>query len=83
MIGKTGRSPAAVSTSPLVQILHFVYVNLDKIDVFGVDISCSSSTGNNNECEMFICECDRKAAECFGRSEWNPEHEHLPSENCQ
>uniref|UniRef100_H3CYF4 Phospholipase A2 n=1 Tax=Tetraodon nigroviridis TaxID=99883 RepID=H3CYF4_TETNG len=42
-------------------------------------VTCGSS---NNECEMFICECDRKAAECFGRSEWNPEHEHLPSENC-
>ncbi|CAG01038.1 unnamed protein product [Tetraodon nigroviridis] len=41
-------------------------------------VTCGSS---NNECEMFICECDRKAAECFGRSEWNPEHEHLPSEN--
>ncbi|XP_059214080.1 phospholipase A2-like [Centropristis striata] len=40
--------------------------------------------GNNNtECEMFICECDRKAAECFAKSPWNPEHEHLPSEFCQ
>nr|APJ38028.1 phospholipase 1 [Sarpa salpa] len=38
---------------------------------------------NNDECEMFICECDRKAAECFGRSHWNPEHEHLPSDKCQ
>ncbi|XP_032396210.1 phospholipase A2 [Etheostoma spectabile] len=30
-----------------------------------------------------ICECDRKAAECFGVSPWNPEHEHLPSNRCQ
>lgn len=37
-----------------------------------------SSSDNNNECEMFTCECDRKAAECFARSPWNPEHEHLP-----
>uniref|UniRef100_A0A8C2XP53 Phospholipase A2 n=1 Tax=Cyclopterus lumpus TaxID=8103 RepID=A0A8C2XP53_CYCLU len=37
----------------------------------------------NNECEMFICECDRKAIECFGRAPWLPEHEHLPSNRCQ
>uniref|UniRef100_A0A8C4DVA4 Phospholipase A2 n=1 Tax=Dicentrarchus labrax TaxID=13489 RepID=A0A8C4DVA4_DICLA len=43
-------------------------------------VTCGSS---NNECEMFICECDRKAAECFARSPWNPEHEHLPSDQCQ
>uniref|UniRef100_A0A3Q3WJY1 Phospholipase A2 n=1 Tax=Mola mola TaxID=94237 RepID=A0A3Q3WJY1_MOLML len=40
-------------------------------------------TNENNECEMFICECDRKAAECFAKSTWYPENEHLPSENCQ
>lgn len=55
--------------------------------VFGflvvTDCSLLSSSDKNNECEMFICECDRKAAECFGRSPWNPEHEHLPSEHCQ
>uniref|UniRef100_A0A3B4FNA2 Phospholipase A2 n=1 Tax=Pundamilia nyererei TaxID=303518 RepID=A0A3B4FNA2_9CICH len=43
-------------------------------------ITCGN---NNNECQMFICECDRKAAECFARSSWNPEHEHLPSDQCQ
>ncbi|TNN65065.1 Phospholipase A2 [Liparis tanakae] len=37
----------------------------------------------NNECEMFICECDRKAAECFGQSPWIAENEHLPSDRCQ
>ncbi|XP_070706847.1 phospholipase A2-like [Pempheris klunzingeri] len=42
-------------------------------------VTCGS---NNTECEMFICECDRKAAECFSRSPWNPEHEHLPSDHC-
>ncbi|XP_034047877.1 phospholipase A2-like [Thalassophryne amazonica] len=40
-------------------------------------------TNNNGACEMFICECDRKAAECFAVSPWNPDHEDLPSENCQ
>ncbi|KAJ4926262.1 hypothetical protein JOQ06_008443 [Pogonophryne albipinna] len=34
-------------------------------------VSCGS---DNNECEMFICECDRKAAECFGRTPWLPEN---------
>ncbi|KAL0965557.1 hypothetical protein UPYG_G00282920 [Umbra pygmaea] len=43
-------------------------------------ITCKS---NNKECEMFICECDRKAAECFARSTWNPENEHLPSDRCK
>ncbi|KAF3848905.1 hypothetical protein F7725_015402 [Dissostichus mawsoni] len=40
-------------------------------------VSCGS---DNNACEMFICECDRKAAECLGVSPWNPEYEHLPSD---
>jgi len=31
---------------------------------------------------MFICECDRKAAECFGGAPWLPENEHLPSDRC-
>ena len=46
-------------------------------------LSTLSSSGKNDECEMFICECDRKAAECFSESHWNPEHEHLPSDRCQ
>ncbi|XP_069561141.1 phospholipase A2, minor isoenzyme-like [Brachyistius frenatus] len=53
------------------------------------DYSCDEANkkvtcGNDNkECEMFICECDRKAAECFGKATYNPEHEHLPSDQCQ
>ncbi|MBW4002325.1 hypothetical protein HHB80_11185, partial [Neisseria meningitidis] len=43
-------------------------------------ITCGSK---NNECEMFICECDRKAAECFGVSPWNPDNEHLPNDRCR
>ncbi|KAK1897749.1 Phospholipase A2 major isoenzyme [Dissostichus eleginoides] len=42
-------------------------------------VSCGS---DNNACEMFICECDRKAAECLGVSPWNPEYNHLPSDRC-
>ncbi|XP_062269244.1 acidic phospholipase A2 1-like [Platichthys flesus] len=37
---------------------------------------------NNNECEMLICECDRKADECFARSTYNNEHYNLPGDRC-
>ncbi|XP_060935137.1 phospholipase A2-like [Limanda limanda] len=43
-------------------------------------ITCAE---NNNACEMFICECDRKATECFARSPYNPENKRLPSDQCQ
>ncbi|XP_053500691.1 phospholipase A2 [Ictalurus furcatus] len=43
-------------------------------------ITCKS---NNSECEMFICECDRKAAECFAVSGYNEENKHLPSDRCK
>merc|ERR1719244_2434999 len=39
-------------------------------------------TGDNNPCEMFICECDRKAAECFAQQEYHEEHAGLPSNQC-
>ncbi|MGH0189519.1 UNVERIFIED_CONTAM: hypothetical protein FKN15_036000 [Acipenser sinensis] len=34
-------------------------------------------SANNDPCEMHICECDRKAAMCFSRSEYNPEYKAL------
>ncbi|XP_053267931.1 phospholipase A2 isoform X3 [Pleuronectes platessa] len=37
----------------------------------------------NNACEMFICECDRKAAECFAKSTYNKEHHKWPKNKCQ
>lgn len=46
-------------------------------------ISFLSLSGNNSECEMFICECDRKAAECFAVSGYNEENKHLPSDRCK
>ncbi|CAB1439238.1 unnamed protein product, partial [Pleuronectes platessa] len=33
---------------------------------------------NNDACEMFICECDRKAAECFATSPYNKDNYNLP-----
>ncbi|XP_051542408.1 phospholipase A2-like [Myxocyprinus asiaticus] len=43
-------------------------------------ITCSS---NNSECAMFICECDRKAAECFAKATYNEENVRLPSDRCK
>ncbi|XP_061117066.1 phospholipase A2-like [Conger conger] len=40
-------------------------------------------TDKNDACEMFVCECDRQAAMCFAEAEYNPEHEHLPSDRCE
>ncbi|XP_074462595.1 phospholipase A2 [Larus michahellis] len=34
-------------------------------------IKCHST---NNECEMFICNCDRAAAMCFAKAPYNPEY---------
>uniref|UniRef100_A0A3B5AZ61 Phospholipase A2 n=1 Tax=Stegastes partitus TaxID=144197 RepID=A0A3B5AZ61_9TELE len=38
---------------------------------------------NNDPCEKFICECDRKAAMCFAKAEYNEENAHLPSDRCK
>ncbi|XP_038590472.1 phospholipase A2-like, partial [Micropterus salmoides] len=46
-------------------------------------LSALSSSDKNDTCEMFICEYDRKAAECFASSPWIPEHEHLSSNRCR
>ncbi|KAL2092293.1 hypothetical protein ACEWY4_012091 [Coilia grayii] len=43
-------------------------------------ITCLSS---NDECDMFICECDRVAAECFAISPYNASNINLPSESCR
>ncbi|XP_062268392.1 phospholipase A2-like [Platichthys flesus] len=44
-------------------------------------ITCGESS--NDECEQFICECDRKAAECFATAPYNDENKRLPSDRCQ
>lgn len=59
-----------------IYIKLFTWLSQTNIRIFSI-------LGSNDECEMFICECDRKAAECFGVSPWHPEHEHLPSDRCQ
>jgi len=43
----------------------------------------SLAADNNSPCEMFICECDRKAAECFAQAGYNQEHVNYPTDNCK
>ncbi|KAM6052030.1 PREDICTED: phospholipase A2 [Chlamydotis macqueenii] len=31
----------------------------------------------NDDCEMFICNCDRTAAMCFAKAPYNPQHDRL------
>ncbi|XP_041957401.1 phospholipase A2, minor isoenzyme-like [Alosa sapidissima] len=42
-------------------------------------VSCLSS---NDECDMFICDCDRVAAECFAGAPYNASNNNLPSGTC-
>ncbi|NWH43240.1 PA21B Phospholipase, partial [Fregata magnificens] len=37
-------------------------------------ITCNSS---NDECQMFICNCDRTAAMCFAKAPYDPKHNRL------
>ncbi|XP_065548722.1 phospholipase A2 isoform X2 [Lathamus discolor] len=50
------------------------YTNSYKFSCSSRQITCKSS---NNECEMFICNCDRSAAMCFATATYNPEHRGL------
>ncbi|NXH10206.1 PA21B Phospholipase, partial [Bucco capensis] len=38
------------------------------------EVTCSSK---NNECETFVCNCDRAAAMCFAKAPYNPQHHKL------
>uniref|UniRef100_A0A1A8CHA8 Phospholipase A2 n=1 Tax=Nothobranchius kadleci TaxID=1051664 RepID=A0A1A8CHA8_NOTKA len=62
-----------IMDNPYTNFYHY------KCDDAHKKITC---TKKNDECKMFICECDRKAAECFSKSEWIPEHNHLPRDQC-
>ncbi|XP_046873919.1 phospholipase A2-like isoform X2 [Hypomesus transpacificus] len=59
--------------NPYTEIYSF------KCDKATRKVTCES---NNDECEMFICDCDRKAADCFATAGYNPENNHLPSDRC-
>ncbi|XP_072736506.1 phospholipase A2 [Ciconia boyciana] len=38
------------------------------------EITCSSK---NDNCEMFICNCDRTLAMCLAKAPYNPEHDRM------
>ncbi|XP_042525566.1 phospholipase A2 [Dipodomys spectabilis] len=50
------------------------YTNTYSYTCSGSQITCSSK---NNECEAFICNCDREAAICFSQVPYNKEHKDL------
>ncbi|KAM6377753.1 phospholipase A2 [Pluvialis apricaria] len=50
------------------------YTEMYRFSCSDKQITCHST---NNECEMFICNCDRTAAMCFAKAPYNPEHARL------
>ncbi|XP_056319275.1 phospholipase A2-like isoform X2 [Danio aesculapii] len=50
--------------------------NCDKITR---TITCLAS---NDACDMFICKCDKTAAECFAQAPYNTSNNHLSSSVC-
>nr|NP_001138961.1 phospholipase A2 group IB precursor [Gallus gallus]ACF35276.1 secreted prophospholipase A2 group IB [Gallus gallus] len=55
-------------------ILDTPYTEIYKYSCKDEEITCSSS---NNECEMFVCNCDRTAAMCFSKAPYDPAHHRL------
>ncbi|XP_040185041.1 phospholipase A2-like [Rana temporaria] len=43
-------------------------------------VTCKS---DNNPCEMYICECDRKAALCFSKATYNEDNKNLDPGLCK
>ncbi|XP_021019287.1 phospholipase A2 isoform X1 [Mus caroli] len=50
------------------------YTNTYSYSCSGNEITCSAK---NNECEDFICNCDREAAICFSKVPYNKEYKNL------
>ncbi|XP_074057008.1 phospholipase A2 [Macrotis lagotis] len=55
-------------------ILDNPYTEMYSYSCSDNQITCSSK---NNECETFICNCDRNAANCFSKAPYNPENKDL------
>ncbi|XP_030357498.1 phospholipase A2 [Strigops habroptila] len=55
-------------------LLDNPYTNSYSFSCSSGEITCKSS---NDECEMFICNCDRTAAICFAGQTYYPEHHGL------
>ncbi|XP_051490043.1 phospholipase A2 isoform X1 [Apus apus] len=50
------------------------YTEVYKFSCSKGEITCHSK---NDECEMFVCNCDRAAAMCFAKAPYNPEYKKL------
>ncbi|XP_059359337.1 phospholipase A2, minor isoenzyme-like [Carassius carassius] len=70
---KTLQSCSSVFDSPYTNTYDY------KCDKNTKTIMCLDS---NNDCDMFICKCDKAAAECFAQSPYNASNNHLPSSVC-
>uniref|UniRef100_A0A673GCH3 Phospholipase A2 n=1 Tax=Sinocyclocheilus rhinocerous TaxID=307959 RepID=A0A673GCH3_9TELE len=52
------------------------------------DYKCDENTktvtclDSNDECDMFVCQCDKTAAECFAQAPYNASNNHLSSNKC-
>ncbi|XP_036617283.1 phospholipase A2 [Trichosurus vulpecula] len=55
-------------------LLDNPYTNTYSYSCSGNEITCSSK---NDECEAFICDCDRNAAICFSKAPYNSDHKNL------
>uniref|UniRef100_A0A673HI77 Phospholipase A2 n=1 Tax=Sinocyclocheilus rhinocerous TaxID=307959 RepID=A0A673HI77_9TELE len=67
---KTLQSCSSVFDNPYTNTYDY------KCDENTKTVTCLDS---NDECEMFICKCDKAAAECFAQSPYNASNNHLPS----
>ncbi|XP_018587154.2 phospholipase A2 [Scleropages formosus] len=63
-----------VLENPYTLIYHY------SCDKANKTVTCEAK---NTECEMFVCECDRKASMCFAGAGYNKEYENWPSERCK
>ncbi|NWI55827.1 PA21B Phospholipase, partial [Calyptomena viridis] len=62
-------------------LLDNPYTKSYKFSCSDREITCSSK---NDECSMFICNCDRTAATCFSQVPYNPEYVRLDTDKyCQ
>lgn len=74
------KSPVAVSINLTFTVIFRtgfleICINKSKLSIL--------NPGDNDECEAFICDCDKKAAECFAEAPYNEENAHLPSDRCK
>ncbi|NXC45893.1 PA21B Phospholipase, partial [Penelope pileata] len=66
--------------SSCTPILDNPYTEMYKYSCSNEEITCSSS---NDNCEAFICNCDRTAAMCFAKAPYDAANLHIDTKYCQ